>query len=157
MEGIRKALIDMHIDMIVDMNDIHPFIVELAKKSSVSRIIQLHILLICFCKFQAYMYLVKPSCKTLVRAVEIPCPTCPTWSHFIQDKLKIYIYLSLDKYKCIKLIQFCISYFDYYELTAYIGNGVDPDQLPADLDLHCLHEKPADQAGTKLAKNFREK
>ena len=47
MEGITKALIDMHIDMI-DMNDIHPFIVELAKKSSVSRIIQRHILLICF-------------------------------------------------------------------------------------------------------------
>ena len=23
------------------------------------------------------------------RAVEIPCPTCPTWSHFIQDKLEI--------------------------------------------------------------------
>ena len=29
----------------------------------------------------------------------------------IQDKLKISIYLSLDKYKCIKLIQFYISYF----------------------------------------------
>ena len=28
-----------------------------------------------------------------------------------QDKLKISIYLSLDKYKCIKKIQFCISYF----------------------------------------------
>ena len=48
----------------------------------------------------------------IARAVEIPCPTCPTWSHFIQDKLKISIYLSLDKYKCIKLIQFCIPYFD---------------------------------------------
>ena len=46
------------------------------------------------------------------RAVEIPCRTCPTWSHFIQDKLKISIYLSLDKYKWFKLIQFCISYFD---------------------------------------------
>ena len=46
------------------------------------------------------------------RAVEI-CPTCPTWSHFIQDKLKISVYLSFDKYKCInKLMQFCISYFD---------------------------------------------
>ena len=31
------------------------------------------------------------------RAVEILCPTCPTWSHFIQDNLKISIYLSLDK------------------------------------------------------------
>ena len=28
------------------------------------------------------------------RALEIPCPTCPTWSHFIQDKLKISIYYS---------------------------------------------------------------
>ena len=48
----------------------------------------------------------------VVRTVEIPCPTCPTWSHFIQDKLKISIYLSLDKYKCIKLTQFCTLYFD---------------------------------------------
>ena len=46
------------------------------------------------------------------RAVEIPCPTCPTWSHFIQDKLKISNYLSLDNYKSLKLIQFCVSYFD---------------------------------------------
>ena len=53
----------------------------------------------------------------------------PDWSHFIQDKLKISIYVSLDKYKCIKLIQFCISYFDYYELTSCIENSVDPDQL----------------------------
>ena len=52
----------------------------------------------------------------------------PDWSHFIQDKLKISIYLSLDKYKCIKLIQFWISYFDYYELTS-IENSVDPGQL----------------------------
>ena len=53
----------------------------------------------------------------------------PNWSHFIQDKLKISIYVSLDKYKCIKLIQLCISYFDYYELTSCIENSVDPDQL----------------------------
>ena len=50
--------------------------------------------------------------KLMSRAVEIPCPTCPTWSHFIQDKLKISIYLSLDKYKCIKLIKVRILYFD---------------------------------------------
>ena len=49
----------------------------------------------------------------LPRAVEIPCLTCPTWSYFIQDKLKFSIYFSLDKCKiCIKLIKFCISYFD---------------------------------------------
>ena len=33
------------------------------------------------------------------KITEIPGPTCPTRSHFIQDKLKIPIYLSLDKYK----------------------------------------------------------
>ena len=50
----------------------------------------------------------------VVRDMEIPCPTCLTWSHFIQDKLKISIYLSLDKCKiCIKLIKICISYFFY--------------------------------------------
>ena len=32
------------------------------------------------------------------RAVEIPCQTCPTRSHIIQDKLKMIIYLYLDKY-----------------------------------------------------------
>ena len=45
-----------------------------------------------------------------IRAVEIPCPTCPTWSHFIQDKLIISIYLSLDKckicYKVNKILYF---------------------------------------------------
>ena len=46
---------------------------------------------------------------TVTRAVEILCLTCPTWSHFIQDKLKLSIYL----YKiCVKFIKFCISYFD---------------------------------------------
>ena len=71
----------------------------------------------------------------LRRAVEIPCPTCPTWSHFIQDKLKISIYLSLDKCKiCIKLIKFCISYIliNYYEFTHCIENSVDPDQLASE-------------------------
>ena len=41
-----------------------------------------------------------------------------------------------------KLIQFCISYFDYYELTSCIENSVEK---PADLDLHCFQEMPADQ------------
>ena len=36
-------------------------------------------------------------CVTVNRAVEILPPTCPFWSHSIQDKLEIYIYLSLDK------------------------------------------------------------
>ena len=37
--------------------------------------------------------------------------------------------LVLGRVQCIKLIQFCISYFDYYELTSCIENSVDPDQL----------------------------
>ena len=49
----------------------------------------------------------------ITRAVEIPCPTCPTWSSLTQEKLKISVKLSLDKCKiCIKLLRFCISYFD---------------------------------------------
>ena len=62
------------------------------------------------------------SSYTQCRAVEIPCPTCPTWSHFIQDKLKISMYLSLDKYKLKMLI-------NYYEFTGCIENIVYPDQL----------------------------
>ena len=38
---------------------------------------------------------------TCCRAVEIPCPTCPTRSHFIQDKSKISIYLSMYKVNTI--------------------------------------------------------
>ena len=65
----------------------------------------------------------------LWRAVEIPCPTCPTWSHFIQDKMKVSIYLSLDKCKiCIKLIKFIFHILiNYYEFTCCIENSVDPD------------------------------
>ena len=65
-------------------------------------------------------------CMIITRAVEIPCLTCPTWSHFIQDKFEIYFYLSLDKYKCIKLMKYLIS---YYEFTCCIEIGVDSDQL----------------------------
>ena len=38
-------------------------------------------------------------CGQGLRGVEIPYMTCPAWSHFIQDKLKISIYLSWNKYK----------------------------------------------------------
>ena len=34
-----------------------------------------------------------------LRGVEIPCRSCPTWPHFIQDKQEIFIYLSWDKLK----------------------------------------------------------
>ena len=62
----------------------------------------------------------------------VPCQTCPTWSHFIQGKLKISIYLSLDKCKiCIKLIKKFVFhiFINYYEYTCCIENRVAPDQL----------------------------
>ena len=63
--------------------------------------------------------------------MEIPCPTCPTWSHVIQDKLKFSTYLSLDKCKmCIKLKKNVFHILiNYYEFTCCIENSVDPDQL----------------------------
>ena len=47
---------------------------------------------------------------------------------FHSGQVEIFIYLSLDKYDD-ELIKFCISYFNYYELTSCIENSVDPDQL----------------------------
>ena len=42
-----------------------------------------------------------------------------TWSHFIQDKLKIYICLSWDKYKQIKANAILFHlYFNYHELNS---------------------------------------
>ena len=83
------------------------------------------------------------------RAVEIPCPTCSTWSHFIQDKLKISIYLSLDKYKCISsILYFIFSLFIKSSHLALKTVWILISwllQKPADQDLHCLQEKPADQ------------
>ena len=64
------------------------------------------------------------------RAVEISCLTCPTWAHFIQDKLEISTYSSLDKFKCKKVntILHFIVWVNYW-LTCCIENSVDPDQL----------------------------
>ena len=61
------------------------------------------------------------------RAVEIPCPIWPTWSHFIHDKFhsglftcpwfhsgqvwKFLFTCPLDMYWCIKSIQFCFFIF----------------------------------------------
>ena len=66
--------------------------------------------------------------------MEIPSPTCPTWSHFIQDKLKISIYLSLDRckicYKVNKILYFIIgTIITSSHVNSYIENSVDPDQL----------------------------
>ena len=56
------------------------------------------------------------------RAVEIPCPTCPTWSHFVQDKLKISIYLSLDKCGvCIKLIKTLYFTFLFIIMSSHVA------------------------------------
>ena len=70
------------------------------------------------------------SVASLFRAVEIPCPTCPTWSHFIQDKSKISIYLSLDEYNVYSQYNSVFHILiNYYQLTSCIETSVDPDQL----------------------------
>ena len=54
--------------------------------------------------------------------------TCPAWSHFIQDKLEISIYLSWDKLKKkITILYFIFG--NYYELTCCVENSVVPDHL----------------------------
>ena len=76
----------------------------------------------------------------LTRAVEIPCPTCPTWSHFIKDKLNISIYLSLDKYKINNTILYFIFWLIICSHLALKTVWIQIRwllQKPADLDLHC--------------------
>ena len=80
----------------------------------------------------------------VVRDAEIPCPT---WSHFIQDKLKISIYLSLDKCKiCIKLIKILYFIFLLIIMSSHVALKtvwILSSWLlkkPADLELHCLQE-----------------
>ena len=56
------------------------------------------------------------------------------WYIFIQDKLKISIYLSLDKYKQmnkVNIILYIVFHIliNYKEFTCCIENSVDPDQL----------------------------
>ena len=48
---------------------------------------------------------------------------------FHSGQVKNFYLLVLGQVHCMKLIQFCISYFDYYEFTSCIENSVDPDQL----------------------------
>ena len=74
-------------------------------------------------------------------------PTCPTWAHFIQDKLKISIYLSLDKCKiCYKVNKILYIIFWLINLRSHVALKTVWIliswllQKPADLDLHCLQE-----------------
>ena len=76
-------------------------------------------------------------------------PTCPTWSHFIQDKLKIFIYCpstSTNVNKILTVFHILINYYEFSNLalkTVWILISC-LYQKPADLDdLHCLQEKPA--------------
>ena len=46
------------------------------------------------------------------KGVEIPCPTCLSWSHFIQDNLKIPIYLYKQSINKVN----AILYFIFYQL-----------------------------------------
>ena len=59
-----------------------------------------------------------PAC----RAVEIPCATCPTWPHFIQDKLKISTHLSLDKCKiCYKVNKILYFIFRLVIISSHVA------------------------------------
>ena len=100
---------------------------------------KMHIPIMCCVHIQTDGETVKPKILIRARAVEIPYPTCPTWSHFIQGKLKITIHLSLDKCKiCIKLIIMSshVALKTVWILISWLL------QKPADLDLHsvCLQE-----------------
>ena len=78
------------------------------------------------------------------RGVEIPCPTCQTWSHFIQVNFKkILSTCPGTSLKKVNAILYFICFINYYELTisCHIENSVDPDQLAseeADLDIRCF-------------------
>ena len=48
---------------------------------------------------------------------------------FHSEQVKNFNLLFHAQVHCIKLIQFCISYFNYNKLTSCIENSVDPDQL----------------------------
>ena len=70
--------------------------------------------------------------KQINRAVELPCPTCPTWSHSIQDKLKISIFCPWTSTNVPVLSLYNPVFhilINYLELTSCIENSVDPDQL----------------------------
>ena len=48
---------------------------------------------------------------------------------FHSGQLENFYLLVLGHLQMYKLIEFCISYFDYNELIYCIENSVDPDQL----------------------------
>ena len=52
----------------------------------------------------------------------------PTWSHFIQDELEIYIYLSLEYNSVFHVLITSHS----YRLTFRNENSMDPDQLASE-------------------------
>ena len=56
-------------------------------------------------------------------------PNLSDWYIFIQDKLKISIYLSLGQVQMNKVNTILIN---YYEFTCCIENSVDPDQLASE-------------------------
>ena len=66
----------------------------------------------------------------LHRVVEIPCQTCLTLSHFIQDKLKIPICHRTSINKVNAILYF--FFINNYELTmpCCMENSVYPDWLP---------------------------
>ena len=83
-------------------------------------------------------------------AVEEPCPTCPTGTFSFRTSWNfLFTHLSLDKYKWIKLIQFCPLYFIFWLIitSSHVALKTVWIQInwllkkPADLDLHCLQDR----------------
>ena len=77
----------------------------------------------------------------MVRGVDIPCLTCPTWSHFIQDKLEISIYLSWDKYKeslCNFVYHIGLIILNFHVIWKTVWILISWLLKPADLDLQFI-------------------
>ena len=74
-----------------------------------------------------------------IKAVKIPCRTRPTWSHFIQDKLKLIFTCPWTNIKKVN----SILYFDFFMNSLVVKKAVwilSSWLLKklADGDLHCL-------------------
>ena len=79
---------------------------------------------------------------TLARAVEVVSKiqgqTCPTWSHFIQDKLNLSFPLTGTNVKLIKFYIIITSSHVALKTVWILISWLL--KKPADLDIHCFQE-----------------
>ena len=80
----------------------------------------------------------------LSRGVEIPCSTCPTWYHFIHDKLKNLFTCPGTSLKKVNAIQYCNLLSIIINSQCHVVWKTEWILIswlltkPADLDLHCV-------------------